>query len=115
MNELKQPSTALGFVNETLDDTTIINGDYPEPDYHTGRKSISYQHPKFYIISTNWHNDWTFSLLLFSHTSSEQKEFIENFLETFKIFRSCSFPNCTFSVFQKCLPLSKMFGSEKAF
>ena len=35
MNELRQPSSPLEVVNETLDETIIINGNRTEVDYHT--------------------------------------------------------------------------------
>ena len=35
MNELRQPSTPLGVVIETLNDTIMINGDRTEADSHT--------------------------------------------------------------------------------
>ena len=42
-NVLRQPATPLGVVNETLDDTIIINGDKPKVDYHvvTGSPRLS--------------------------------------------------------------------------
>ena len=35
MDELRQPSTPFGVVNEILDDTIIINQNRQEADYHT--------------------------------------------------------------------------------
>ena len=35
MNELRQPYTPLGVVNETLDETVIINENKPEVDHHS--------------------------------------------------------------------------------
>ena len=34
MNELRQPSTNFGVVNDTLDETIIIDEKRPEADYH---------------------------------------------------------------------------------
>ena len=35
MHELRQPTTPFGLVNETLNDTIIINENRPEADYHS--------------------------------------------------------------------------------
>ena len=41
MDELRQPTTPLGVVNETLDATIIINENRGEADYHNVRGSNS--------------------------------------------------------------------------
>ena len=49
MHELRQPTTPFGLVNETLNDTIIINENRPEADYHT--KAQKYQ-KDFQVSST---------------------------------------------------------------
>ena len=45
MDELRQPSTPLGVVNETLDETIIINENRQEADYHNTYDATSSQKP----------------------------------------------------------------------
>ena len=41
MHELRQPTTPFGLVNETLNDTIIINENRPEADYHNYQTDFS--------------------------------------------------------------------------
>ena len=42
MSELRQPYTPLGIVNETLDETIIINENRPEADHHKHKVYFSF-------------------------------------------------------------------------
>ena len=51
MDELRQPTTPLGVVNETLDDTIIINENRHEADYHSGGPERKARCPYFIAVT----------------------------------------------------------------
>ena len=63
MHELRQPTTPFGLVNETLNDTIIINENRPEADYHN-RHVHKYHYHSHNISFLNFFSEITSKTLV---------------------------------------------------